>query len=168
MKKLITLMFVFTLFSGQLVAQTKKELKQEKAQKEYEALKTLINLKEYVFDATWISTSRGRRINISAGSNSIIVKQDSTKAAMQFFGEVYSLRSTSGEGVAFDNVMENYQVKFDDKKRRISISFNVKNKSETYGVFISVNKTGYAYVDIYSNNKSNVTYDGNLSAIKKE
>jgi len=167
MKKLVTLLFVFTLFSTQFIAQTKKELKEEKAVKEYEVMKSLINSKEYVFDATWISTSRGRRINIAGGSNSITVKQDSTKAAMQFFGEVYSIRN-SNEGVSFDNVMGNYKVEFNDKKRRITISFNVKNKSETYGILMSVSKTGYTYVDVFSNNKSNVTYDGNVSAIKTE
>jgi hypothetical protein len=167
MKKLLTLVFVFTLFSTQFIAQTKKELKAEEAQKEYEMMKSLINSKEYVFDATWISTTRGRRINISGGSNSITVKQDSTEAAMQFFGEVYSIRNSS-EGVAFDNVIENYKVEFNDKKRRITISYNVKNKSETYGVLMSVSKTGYCYVDVFSNNKSNVTYDGNVSAIKNE
>lgn len=168
MKNLLLILFLVGLVSVPITAQTKKEKKEVKAQKEYEAIKILINSKKYVFDATWISTSRGRRINISGGSNSIEVVQDSTNASMQFFGEVYSIRNTSGGGggVEFDNKMENYQVKFDDKKRRATVSFSVKHKSEQYSISMSIGKSGYTYVDVFSNNKSNVTYDGNVAPIK--
>jgi len=168
MKYLMMLLFVFGLVVNPITAQTKKEIKEVKAQKEYEAMKIVINSKKYIFDATWISTSRGRRINISSGSNSITVAQDSTKASMQFFGEVYSIRNTSEGGVKFDNKIENYQVQFNDKKRRVTVSFNVRHKSEHYLISMSIGKSGYTYVDVSSNNKSNVTYDGNVSAIKEE
>lgn len=175
MKKIFILLFVSTLFSSQLIAQTKeekktqkKEQKAQKANDEYDLMKKLINTKSYVFDATWISTSSGRRINIAGGSNTITIAKDSTKAALQFFGTVTSVSFNGSEGVEFDNVMENYQVKFDDSKRRIRVYYKVKNKNETYDIHLSINKTGYAYVDVYSNNKSNVTYDGNVTAIKKE
>ncbi len=168
MKKILVIMILLLGFNHITVAQTKKEAKEQKAEQEYNAIKKLVNSKMYVFDATWISTSRGRRINIAAGSNSIAVAQDSTKAAMQFFGEVTTIRFSGNEGVSFNNKIENYQVNFDDKKRRVNVSFKVKNKSEMYEVYMSINKTGFTFVDVNSNNKSNVTYDGNISAIKLE
>ncbi|MFK5983217.1 MAG: DUF4251 domain-containing protein [Flavobacteriaceae bacterium] len=175
MKKALVLLFVSVLISNQLIAQTKeekktlkKEQKMQKANEEYNLMKELINSKAYVFDATWISTSRGRRINIAGGSNTITIAKDSTKAALQFFGEVTSVSFNGGEGVEFDNVINNYQVKFDDSKRRIHVYYKVKNKNEIYDIHLSINKTGYSYVDVYSNNKSSVTYDGNVTAIKVE
>lgn len=168
MKYLILVLSVFTIFSSSLTAQTKKELKEQKAIEEYEAMKVLVNSKVYVFDAAWISTTRGSKINIASGSNSIAVAQDSTKAAMQFFGEVNSIRFSGNEGVEFNNIMKDYQVKYNDKKKNIIVSYSVKNKSENYHVSLTITKSGNTYVDVYSNVKRNVTYDGKVTAIKME
>jgi len=168
MKKLILILCAITIFSSSLIAQTKKELKEQKASEEYEAMKILVNSRVFVFDAAWISTTRGSRINIASGSNSIAIAQDSTKAAMQFFGEVNSIRFSGNEGVEFNNIMNDYQVKFNDKKKNIIVSYRVKNKSENYNVSMTITKSGNAYVDVYSNVKRNVTYDGKVSAIKIE
>jgi len=168
MRKLFILLFVFALVSIPVIAQSKKELKEQKAAKQYEAMKNLITSKVYVFDADWISTTRGRRINIASGSNSLAVVQDSTKAAMQFFGEVNSIRFNENGGVVFDNIMKDYQVKFNDKKKNILVSYTVKNKSENYNVSMTITRSGSTYVDIYSNVKRNVTYDGVISAIKMD
>jgi hypothetical protein len=168
MKKTILLLIIFALFSTHIRAQTraeKKEEKEQKAQKNYEEMKELVNSKSFEFTAIWISTY-GKRINIASGSNSIEISQDSTKAAMQYFGTVTSIGFRGSEGVSFDNVMKNYEVKFDDHKKKINISFSVKNKSENFDINLSINKTGFTYVDVYSNNKSNVTYDGNIAALK--
>ena len=166
MKYIFLLLFAVTFFSFQLSAQTKKELKEQKALKDYDAMKTVINSKVYVFDADWISTTRGRRINIASGSNSIAVVQDSTKAAMQFFGEVNSIRFSGNEGVEFNNLMKDYKVKYNDKKKNIYVSYSVKNKSENYTISMTITRSGSAYVDVYSNVKRSVSYDGNVSAIK--
>tara|TARA_R110000787_G_scaffold108621_3_gene217049 strand:- start:5717 stop:6232 length:516 start_codon:yes stop_codon:yes gene_type:complete len=168
MKKSIVLLFMFALFSTQITAQTKEEKKEQKEQKDkknYEEMKDLVNSKSFEFTAIWISTY-GKRINITSGSNSIEISQDSTKAAMQYFGTVTSVNFSGAEGVKFDNKTIDYNVKFDDHKKKIIVSYSVKNKSETYNIYMSINKTGFAYVDVYSNNKNNVTYDGNIAAIK--
>ena len=168
MKNLILLLAVFTIYTSSLTAQTKKELKEQKAIEEYETMKVLINSRIYVFNANWISTTRGQKINISAGSNSIAVAQDSTKAAMQFFGEVNSIRFSGNEGVEFNNIMSDYQVNFNEKKKNIIVSYRVKNKAENYHISMTITRSGNTYVDVYSNIKRNVTYDGKVSAIKIE
>lgn len=168
MKNVLLILLVVSLFSPQLLAQTKKELKEQKATEDYKAMKALVNSKVYVFDAVWISTTRGTKINIASGSNSIAVAQDSTKAAMQFFGEVNSMRFSGNEGVSFNNIMKDYKVEFNDKKRKIYVTYSVKNKSENYTISMAISKSGNAYVDVSSNVKRNVTYDGKISAIKIE
>ncbi|MCF6307773.1 MAG: DUF4251 domain-containing protein [Flavobacteriaceae bacterium] len=167
MKK--TLVIVVLLgFSQIAFSQSKKELKEEKATQEYQATKELINSKQYVFDADWVSTTRGIRVNIAGGSNRIAVVQDSAKASLQFFGEVTSIRFDDGEGVEFNNKMEGYEVKYNDEKRRITVSFKAKFKSETYNIYMSITKSGTTYVDVNSNNKRSVTYEGKITAITIE
>ncbi|PHS60690.1 MAG: hypothetical protein COB12_12855 [Flavobacterium sp.] len=168
MKKTLVIVVVLLGFSQITFSQSKKELKEEKAIQEYQVTKELINSKQYVFDADWISTTRGIRINIAGGSNRIAVVQDSAKASMQFFGEVTSIRFDDGEGVEFNNKMEDYEVKFNDEKRRITVSFKAKFKSETYNIYMSITKSGTTYVDVNSNNKRSVTYDGRITAITIE
>ncbi len=166
MKNLLLLLFAMTLVTSQLPAQTKKELKKQKNTEEYEAMKALVSSKVYIFDADWISTTSGRKLNIASGSNSIVIVQDSTKAAMQFFGQVNSIRFNENKGVEFNNVMKDYKVEFNDKKKKILVSYSVKNKSENYTISMVITKSGFAFVDVYSNVKRHVTYDGNISAIK--
>jgi hypothetical protein len=168
MKEILVVIVILLGFNQAAFSQSKKELKVEKAIQEYQAMKELINSKQYVFEAGWISTTRGTRINIAGGSNRIAVVQDSAKASLQFFGEVTSIRFDDGEGVEFNNKMEDYQVKFDDEKRRITVSFKAKYKSETYNIYMSITKSGTTYVDVNSNNKRSVTYDGKITAIKIE
>ncbi len=168
MKKVLVVVVMFLSFSQIVFSQSKKELKEEKAVLQYQAMKELINSKIYVFDADWISTTRGIRINIAGGSNRIAVVQDSAKASLQFFGEVTSIRFDDGEGVEFNNKMEDYEVKYNDEKRRITVSFKAKFKSETYNIYMSITKSGTTYVDVNSNNKRSVTYDGRITDITIE
>ena len=168
MKKTIILLFVLALFSTQITAQTKEEKKEQKelkAQKEYDAMKELVDSKSFEFTADWISTS-GSRISIASGSNTITISQDSTIGAMQYFGTVTSIGFSGSEGVRFDNIMKNYKVNFNDRKKKISVSYSVKNKSENYNINLSIYNSGKTYADVYSNSKSSVTYDGNVIAVK--
>ena len=170
MKNTLLVLVALILFSSQITAQTKEEKKEQKelkSQNDYEAMKDLVNSKSYEFSADWIS-STGSRINIASGSNTITITQDSAIAAMQYFGTVTNIGSRGSEGVSFDNEMNNYKVKFDDRKKKISVSFTIKNKSENFDINLTVFSSGKAYADVYSNHKRNVTYDGNVTAVKKE
>ena len=156
------------MFTTQITAQTKEEKKEQKelkAQNEYDAMKELVDSKSYEFNADWI-LSAGSRINIASGSNTMTIEQDSATAAMQYFGTVTNIGPRGSEGVSFDNVMKNYKVKYNDHKKKINVSYSVKNKSENFDISLSIYSSGKAYADIYSNNKSNVTYDGNVTAVK--
>lgn len=170
MKNTLLILIALIIFSSQITAQTKEEKKEQKelkSQKEYEAMKDLVNSKSYEFSADWIS-STGSRINIASGSNTITIAQDSATAGMQYFGTVTNIGVRGSEGVSFDNVMKNYKIKFDDRKKKVAVSFTVKNKSENFDINLTIFSSGKAYADVYSNHKSNVTYDGNVTAVKKE
>lgn len=168
MKKLFLVLIVLILFSPQITAQTKSEKKEQrelKSQKEYEEIKDLVNSKLFEFNADWLLT-KGNRINIAMGSNTLTVSKDSTRANMQYFGVVTTIGARGSEGVSFDNVINDYKVKHNDRKKNISVSYTVKNKTENFNINLSIYSSGKAYVDVYSNNKTSVTYDGNVSAIK--
>jgi hypothetical protein len=171
MKKIFLLLMILTIFTIPAYTQTKEEKKQQKeelAQKEYESTKKLIDSKMYVFNATWLTTQGGRRIDIRGNINQVEVKNNLTKASMQYFGVVTVSRFSSDGGVEFDSEIEDYKVKYIDKKKKIIISYSAKNKAEKYEVTITVFKNGSAFVDLYSSYKNNISYEGDLSPIINE
>lgn len=158
-------LIIFTNFTYAQTKEEKKQLKEKLAQEEFESTKKLIDSKMYVFDATWLTTQNGRRINIMGNINQIEVKNDSTKASLQYFGVVTVSRFSSEGGVKFDDKIEDYKVKYNDKKRKIIISYTAKNKAEKYDVAITVFKNGSAFVDLYSTYRNNITYEGTIEPI---
>lgn len=168
MKKIILFLTVIALSIPSLNAQTKKELKNQKSEQQYQKIKKLIESKKYQFEANWISTNRGRRVDVNTGSNVLAIEQDSIRASMQFFGEVNSVRFSGGQGVEINNELLDYKIEYKDDKKKIYVSFVAKDESETYNINMMITGSGYAYVDLYSNIKRNVTYDGQVSPIKNE
>ncbi len=170
MRKVLLLLFLvfFTNLVFTQTKQEKKQLKEEKANKEYATIKKLIETNTFVFNGTWLTTRSGRRIDLNSGTNHIEVKKDSTNASLQFFGEVRSIGFKSEGGIVFDNVIKNYKVKYNDKKRRIQISFSARNKTENFEVSMTVHKSGFTFVDIFSSFRSGIKYEGTLDPIKKE
>ena len=168
MKKIFILFMTLVIFTNFTIAQTKEEKKQQKeelAQKEYEAIKKLIDSKMFVFNATWLTTQGGRHIDIRGNNNQVEVINDMTKATMQYFGVVTVSRFNSDGGVEFDSEIEDYNVKYVDKKQKIIISYTAKNKAEKYEVTMTVYKNRSAFVDLYSTYKNNITYQGTVAPI---
>jgi len=168
MKKIFLLIMTLAIFTNLAYSQTKEEKKQQKeelAQKEYESIKKLIDSKMYVFNATWLTTQGGRRIDIMGNINQVELKNNRSKASLQYFGVVTVSRFSSDGGVEFDSEIEGYKVKYIDKKKKIIISYNAKNKAESFEVTITVFKNGSAFVDLYSSYKNSITYEGDISPI---
>ena len=168
MKKISPLLLILVIFTSFTYAQTKEEKKQIKeklAQEEFESTKKIIDSKMYVFDATWLTTQNARRINIMGNINQIEVKSDSTKASLQYFGVVTVSRFSSESGVNFDDKIEDYIVKYNDKKKKIFISYTARNKGEKYDISITVFKDGSAFVDLYGTYRNNITYEGAIVPI---
>ncbi len=171
MKKIFLLVLTLAIFTNLAYTQTKEEKKQRKvelSQKEYETIKKLIDSKMYVFNATWLITQGGRQLDVRSNTNQIEVKNDITKAVMQYFGVVTISRFSSDGGVEFDSEIEDYNLKYIDKKQKIIISYTAKNKAEKYDVTITVFKNGSAFVDLYSTHKNNISYQGSVGPIINE
>ena len=168
MKKISLILLSCVIFTSYTFSQTKEEKKQIKeklAQEEFESTKKIIDSKMYVFDATWLKTQNGRRINIMGNINQVEVKNDSTKASLQYFGVVTVSRFSSESGVNFDDKIEDYKVTYNDKKKKIFISYSAKNKRENYNISITVFKDGSAFVDLYGTHRNNITYEGAIEPI---
>lgn len=168
MKNFISLILVLLLISP-IIAQTKEEkkkLKEEAAQKEYEATKVLIESGTYSFNATFANTQKGRRIDLTTNSGYLTISNNKAKADLPYFGVVH-VASIGNSGVEFENENVEFEIEFDDKKQRIGIDFKANHKSESYDISLTVFKNGNANLTVSSVRRDRISYSGNITALKK-
>ncbi len=167
MKRIFLTVLFFALIIP-LNAQSKKELKKQKAEKEYAATKELINSKNFVFEADWATTQGGKRINLTTNPNFLKVKGDQVSADMPYFGVAQSAIGYGGgdTGIIFEETPKKYNVEFNDKKTKAVIKFDANNKSESFNVILHVYKNGNASLSISSSKRNSISYDGKITAIK--
>ena len=168
MKKLFLTILFFALIIP-LNAQSKKELKKQKAEKEYAATKELINSKNFIFEADWATTQKGNRINLTTNPNFLKVKGDQVIADMPYFGVAQSaIGYGSGDtGIKFEESPKKYNVEFNDEKYKAVLKFDANNKSESFNVILHIYKNGSASLNISSSKRNSISYDGKITALKE-
>lgn len=163
MKKVVFLFLSISIFGFQSInAQSKKELKKQQQEKEYENTKKLIESGNFTFNPDWVNTQRGRRVNIAGDGNYLKFKGKTTTADLPFFGEAYSGSYGGSGGIVFSNSDTTYGIEYNDKKMKINIKFKASEKSESFDVILEIfsNKNGTLRVN--SSNRSVISYNGKI------
>ena len=174
MKKIFTLIVLIILVVNPIISQTKadkKDAKEALAVKEFEAMKVLVNSESYTFEGEWATSNRGRRINLISNPTFIKMEAENADAFLPFFGTAHSGAGYggSGGGIEFKGEVKNYQVSFNDKKRKATIKFATKSKSsENFDVTITINGSTSATVNINSSNRSTMNYSGKIKKLEKK
>lgn len=170
MKKLLVLFLLTALVYAPITGQTKKEKRNEKAAKDFEKMKTLMDEKVYSFEAEWATTQQGRRINLITNPNFMHITKDSADIRLPYFGightSTMAYGSSDGGGIVFNGEIENYEVSVDEKKKKIIIKFITNSKIESSNFLLTVFKSGSSQLSVSSSIRSNITYEGNTGKIK--
>jgi hypothetical protein len=164
MKRLIFAV-LFLSFMVPVTAQSraeKKKIKEEKAVEEYASLKDFVNLNKINFEGEWATTNTGRRINLVGNSNFLKIDQTDGDIYLPFFGTAHSSSvGFSGDGgIVFKGELDNYSIKFNDKKKQAIITFRTKNKSESFDFILTLYGNKSANLSVSSNSRSNMSYSG--------
>lgn len=158
------------LFALNAVAQTsKKEQKQIRKLEQFEKTKELIASSNYQFIGKFAMPQKGRQIDLSSRSNFMKIIGNNGKAEMPYFGVAYSGGySGGGGGITFDSEVEEYKVVENDKKYRITVTFKIKGKGETYDCTLQAGSMENASLSVSSSRRSSIRYTGTLSQIETE
>jgi len=169
MKKatLIIAAFLFVL-SNPIIAQSKKELKKQKAAKEYLKTKNLIESGVYTFIAISANTQKGRRIDLSTNYNSLKFDNAHVIADLPFFGFSQVSSFNSDGGIIFDIENTDFEIEYNDKKHKITIKFVAKNKTESFDLLLTVYSNASAALSITSNQRDSMRYQGDVKDLSKE
>ncbi|MDN3641746.1 DUF4251 domain-containing protein [Lutimonas halocynthiae] len=168
MKKTTLIVFVCMLINTIVFAQSKKELKKEQEQKEYQKIAALIESQNFEFEADWATSQSGRRVNLISNSNFLRIKNDSAQIYLPYFGTLTSgvAAMTNDGGVEFSGLIENYEMTVDDKKQKISVKFNATTKNDTFNFYLTIFRGGNTLTNLNSNFRSAIKYDGITREIK--
>jgi hypothetical protein len=146
---------------------TKKELKEEQKIEKQKQTEALVNSKEFIFSARTAMPQGGRSIDLTTNPGSVKFHPDLIESDMPYFGRVTGSAAYGGRdgGMKFEGKPEGYTVTA--KKNGYQVNAEVKGENDTYRLSLSVSSEGSSSLSITSNNRSVISYNGEISAPEK-
>jgi hypothetical protein len=170
MKTRISLLVIlFSLFAlaGYTQEKTKKQLKEEQKIEKQKQIDSLVNSKTFVFNARTALPQGTRSVNLSSSSYFMNLSPELIKSELPFYGKAYAGVGYGGEqGMKFEGKPDDYKV--EKGKKNYSVSAVVKGNNDTYRISLSVGFEGGTTLTITSNNRSPMSFNGDVVAPEKQ
>lgn len=145
---------------------TKKELKAERKIEKQKQTEAMVNSKAFLFTAKTAMPQGGRSVDLASNPGSVKFLPDLIKSDMPYFGRVTGFIAYGGDGgMKFEGKPDGYTVTIN--KKGYQVSAVVKGENDTYRLSLSVSLEGSASLAITSNNRSVITYSGEISDLEK-
>ncbi|NJB69975.1 hypothetical protein GGR42_000437 [Saonia flava] len=155
MKNLVVVILIFFGVSS-LNAQTEKE-------KSFEDTKAIIESGLFRFEAITALPTRGSSISLTTNTGHINVNGGRAEVFLPYFGEIRGMGGYGDNGsIEIKNKVVNYQVKYNDRKHRIVVTFNSRNKSERFDFTFTIGSSGKSSVIVKSINRTTINYYGTI------
>ena len=118
-----------------------------------------VELKNFVFKAESVTPQRGRMRQLTTDYD-LTVRPDTIIAFLPYFGRAYSAPVNSSEGgIKFTS--SSFEYSFEKKKKnRWEITIKLKDVSDVQNLFMTVFDNGSASLQVSSNNKEGISYNG--------
>jgi hypothetical protein len=152
--------------SGFSQEKTKKEIKAEKKLEKQKQVEAMIDAREFVFVARTALPSGMRSVNLTTNPNYVKFHPEMIESEMPFFGRAYSGVGYGGDsGLKFKGKPEEFTAV--KNKKNFQIDATVKGETDNFKLSLSVGFEGSASLSIRSNNRSTISYNGEISAPEK-
>ena len=163
---LVTVLLVLST-SGFAQEKSKKQLKEERKIEAQKQTEVLMNSKVFVFVGRTAQPSSTRTIDLTTNTNYVKFSPELIESSMPFFGQAYSGIGYGGDqGLKFEGKPEKFIIK--KGKKNYQIDAEVKGTNDRYKLSLSISfGGGLASLTIISNNRSPISYIGELSAPEK-
>jgi hypothetical protein len=155
---IIFLFFVFILLSG--YPQSKKELRNEKARRDYNETLELIKSGEFVFEADYVNTSLLVQKNLISPPNTLEVRNDSVFCELPFFGRAYYINPTEPGGFHFEEPIFEKKLTLNDRKMRITLTFQARKPNDWFQCTMIVTGSKNATLTVNSQNRETLSFWG--------
>lgn len=165
---LVLIIAFFSLATAMAQEKSKKQIKEEVRIEKQQQVAILVDSKEFVFQPNSVTPLGGRSIILNDVSYRMEFHPDLIKSYLPFFGRGYSGIGYGGDngGIEFDGKPTVYTI--EKTKKAYIIRVNVRGQHDSYTIMLSVYFEGNAYLSVNSNNRSSISYDGEIKAIPKK
>jgi hypothetical protein len=162
----ILVLFVtfLTLTNGFSQEKSKKQIREEKKLEKQKQISLLVESKEFVFNVQRVVPQGGRTFNPTS-PYSVEFKYELINSHLPYIGRGFGGIGYGGdEGMIFEGKPSVYTV--EKTKKAYQIKAEVQGKNDTFSMLLTVYFEGNAYLTINSNNRSPISYDGDIEALK--
>jgi len=166
-KLMMTFLLMFFLASGFAQQSTKKVLRKKNKIEKQHLIDSLINSREFVFVASRALPQGMNSIDLTTNSNSVKFQPEKIESYLPFFGRAYSIDYGGDGGIKFEGKPEAFKVvnKKDGKGFEITVTVPVTRDNFKLSLFVSPD--GSAILTVNSNQRSAISYSGNISKIEE-
>lgn len=145
---------------------TKGELKEDKKLDKRSQVEMMINAREFIFIPRIALPTGIKPVNISANQYEIKFQPDFIDSYMPFFGRAYSAVAYGNDtGLSFKGKPEKFTTV--KSKKNFQINAVIKGEADIFRLFLSVGSSGSASLSISSDNRSTISYQGEIIAREK-
>jgi hypothetical protein len=166
-KKLVLILILcFVATMGFSQEKTKKQLKEERKIEKQKQIALLIDAKEFVFVARTAFPLGYRSVDLTTNFNYVNFLPEFIKSELPFFGRATGNVSYGGDGgLNFEAIPSDYV--FEKGNKSYTIKGVVKDKNDSYRLVLTVFFEGSASLSITSNNRSSISYNGEIFKLIK-
>lgn len=155
-KFFIGLCILFMAVAIPVSAQSKKEKKEEIAEK----VKKAIDSSNYKIQADQMNPMGGRTRTITP-DYSVEIRNDSVFSYLPYFGRAYTLPYGGGNGLIFNAPLIEYKAEY-HKKGKAEIEFTTRSEEDRFTYRITIFSNGSASISVNSTNRQPISYQGRL------
>ncbi len=136
----------------------------QKKQDEIAKLKSIIDSRQYRFNAQSATTMKGKTIHLSYGY-SLKINQDSLNVDLPYYGRAYSANlGSSDNGIKFKSANFTYSA---DSAKKGGWEITIKPNKETRvnNIYLSITTSGYCTVRLNNTDREPISYYGTVSEL---
>lgn len=162
--------------------------KTEATPEELSSLKALVEGREFEFQALWAlpQTTRemaalanagllrngdtANRINLVGNPNYLRMSGDSVDVNLPYYGiqRMNVSLDPRKNGFNFHEPFQGFEVTYKPEKQLYEVRFEVKDKTSSYWMILTVFPGHTAYLKVNSSNRDFINYEGKIGSIKEE
>jgi hypothetical protein len=161
-KKIIsTIILIFVLSLGFAQENPRKAQREKNRIEKQHQIDSLINSREFVFVAIRALPEGGGSVDLTTNPNFIKFQPEKIESDLPFFGRAYSI-DYGGGGIKFTGKPAEFKIEAGKKGKGYEINTTVSVTRDTYKLNLFVNTDGSATLIINSNQRSSISYNGNI------
>lgn len=160
----ICLAFVIIALAASGFSQEKRG-KVEREKRRYEKahqIDSLMKAKTFVFIASRALPQGGGTVDLTTNSNSIKFQPGKIECYMPFFGRAYHIGYGGDGGIKFEGAPLKYTIESRKRGTEFEVNAGVSVTQDSFQLSLSVNNNGSATLTISSNQRSTISYFGEI------